>query len=269
MQLVMAEDRTAKKLAAARPGQRRPGAGWSAALLAVASLCLLAPAALAGQAAVPTHPTAAPVHKPAHRKRHKEKPSPATPAPVAVVQAPPRPDWPVNDPSQPAHVKWDGSQLTVTASNASLSQVLHEVSSATGLKVEGLDGSRDQRIFGSFGPAPARDVLNQVLDGSGYNVILLGDTGAGAPRELLLAAQTGGAKSPANAARGNVGGQPAEEEPAEEPEPEQPEPQRPQQGPPPPGVRPAQQYLQDLRNQQQQQQQANPGQTPPQAPPNE
>jgi hypothetical protein len=239
------------------------------ALAAVCALPLCAEPLPAGQSTVAALP--APVHKSARHKRKAGKPAePVSVAPEPVaVQEPPKPDWPANDPSQPGHVKWDGSRLTITATNASLSQVLHEVSSATGLKVEGLDSSRDQRLFGNFGPAPARDVLNQILDGSGYNVILLGDRGEGNPRELLLAAQTPGARNAGNQP-GNNFNQPQQEEPVDEPEPE-PEPQRPQQGPPPPGARPAQQYLQDLRNQQLQQQQpgANPGQTPQQQQPNE
>jgi len=249
----------------------------SAALLAFAALCAL-PTVQGQDAAptkqnipatqsVPTHPTAAPVHKPLRHKGKaaKRAPEPVTPPPV-VAQEPPKPDWPVNDPSQPAHVSWDGSKLSVTATNASLSQVLHEVSSATGLKVDGLENGRDQRIFGSFGPAPTRDVLNQLLDGSGYNVIIMGDRGQGNPRELVLAAQSASSKSGGNRPAVN---QPQEEEPEPEPEP-QPEPEpRPQQGPPPPGARPAQQLLQDLRQQQQQQQPAaNPGQNPVQTQPN-
>ncbi|HTJ29419.1 MAG TPA: hypothetical protein VL346_02915, partial [Acidobacteriaceae bacterium] len=233
-------------------------AARSAAVLALAAFCGLP--LLEGQSTAAVHP--APVHKPVRHKRKAAKPAPEpAPAPVAV-QAPPKPDWPANDPSQPGHVKWDGSRLTITATNASLSQVLHEVSSATGLKVEGLDSSRDQRLFGNFGPAPARDVLNEILEGSGYNVILLGDRGAGNPRELLLATQRPGVRNAGNHPVNNFN-QPQDEEPAEEPQPE-PEPERPQQGPPPPGARPAQQLLQDLRNQQQQQQQ--PGAIPEQNP---
>jgi hypothetical protein len=47
----------------------------------------------------------------------------------------------------------------------------------------------DERVFGKFGPAPARDVLAQLLQGSGYNVVMVGDQGQGVPRELILSAR--------------------------------------------------------------------------------
>jgi hypothetical protein len=252
------------------------GIRCAAGALALAALCALAVPPMHGQSAAPAGTASTAAKKPVHHKRKKAKPAPEPAAEVPVTQpAPPRPNWPVNDPSQPAHVNWDGRQLTITAANASLSQILHEVVSATGLKVEGLEAPspRDQRIYGSFGPAPARDVLSQLLDGSGYNSILIGDRGVGNPRELLLTAQAKG--HPANAGlnhpngAGNNDDEGADEQPEPPEQPEQPE-QRPQQGPPPPGARPAQQYLQDLRNQQQQQQLPSaPGQTPQQGQPNE
>jgi len=248
-------------------------AGIAASVVTLAAVCTVAVPTLMAQTK-PASPatSAASVKKPVHHKRKAAKPAPEPMAQAPVIpEEPPKPDWPVNDPSQPARVDWNGRQRTVNAKNASLSQVLHEVSSATGLKVEGLDPSRDQRIYGSFGPAAAHDVLSEILDGSGYNVILLGDRGEGNPRELLLSAQAKGAAQPSGNRPAN---QPNDEDAVvdEAPEPlpeQQPEPQRPQQGPPPPGIRPAQQYLQDLRNQQQQQQQqqfppANPGQNPQQ-----
>jgi hypothetical protein len=54
--------------------------------------------------------------------------------------------------------------------------------------VEGL--TRDQRIFGSYGPGPGRDVLLKLLDGSGYNVIMIGGRDADAPLEIVLSARS-------------------------------------------------------------------------------
>ncbi len=42
------------------------------------------------------------------------------------------------------------NQLTVKAENSSLTQILHQVSSPTGMRLDGLSG--DERVFGSFGP---------------------------------------------------------------------------------------------------------------------
>ena len=59
----------------------------------------------------------------------------------------------------------------VNADNSALSGILHDISAKTGMTVDGL--SRDQRIFGSYGPS-AREVLSALLDGLGYNVMMAG-----------------------------------------------------------------------------------------------
>jgi len=81
-------------------------------------------------------------------------------------------------------VVFDSRGLLIVASNSSLAQILKDVSTDTGAKVEGMGA--DQRIFGTYGPGPARDVLSQLLDGSGYNVLMVGDRGAGTPRRIVL-----------------------------------------------------------------------------------
>lgn len=112
--------------------------------------------------------------------------------------APPPPDWPINDSPKPASIKWENAGLTIGASNSSLKQILDDVGSATGTKIEGF--GQDQRVFGNFGPGPARDVLSQLLLGSGYNVVMIGDQATGAPCELLLSGRKlGGASQPAAA----------------------------------------------------------------------
>jgi hypothetical protein len=130
--------------------------------------------------------------------RHHKKPTPvadpvpASPPPPTV--APSR----FQEPAVPATVTAATNQLTVTADNSSLTQILHQVSSATGMKLDGLGG--DERVFGSFGPGAPREVLTSLLNGTSYNVMMVGDLPNGAPRELLLTSRTaGGASPPANA----------------------------------------------------------------------
>jgi hypothetical protein len=106
------------------------------------------------------------------------------------------PNWPVNDKPSPASVVWDATGLRINASNSSLQQILSEVSTETGTKVEGMGA--DQRVYGVYGPGQARDVLSQLLQGSGYNVLLAGDIGQGAPRQIVLSPRqkaTGGAQA--------------------------------------------------------------------------
>jgi hypothetical protein len=100
----------------------------------------------------------------------------------AIAQAPEKPKWPVFDHPTDASILWDSRGLTIDAANSSLQQILKDVSTATGVKVEGL--SSDERVFGTYGPGLARDVLSELLQGSGYNMIMVGDLGQGAPRKI-------------------------------------------------------------------------------------
>jgi hypothetical protein len=151
--------------------------------------------------------TNAAAHKPVHAHKRPAKPSPAVPA-AQVVAAPvqpvaPPPDWPVNDKPVDATVVWDSHGLRVDAANSRLDQILKDVSTDTGAKVEGL-GSSDVRIFGTYGPGPANEIISQLLNGTGYNVLMIGDQGAGAPRQIVLSkAPTGPA--PQNNGRGGSG----------------------------------------------------------------
>lgn len=83
-----------------------------------------------------------------------------------------------------AKVTIESRQLEIKADNSTLSQILHDISGSSGMKVEGL--SKDERIFGTYGPGDARDVLLALLEGSGYNVVMVGDLASGTPRELNL-----------------------------------------------------------------------------------
>ncbi len=213
-----------------------------------------------------------PAQKPANARKDFKAAHPAAqpePLPIPTSPAPVAPNWPVNDPAKDASVVWDSHGLLVVASNSSLDQILKEISVDTGVKVEGL--SKDERIFGTYGPAPARNVLFQLLDGSSYNVLMIGDQGQGTPRRVVLSVRTGGAPSP-----GNVNpSQPNDEdngaeEISQQPQPEEPPP--PPQAPPAPNgytpgvpVRTQQQMIEEmqerqrqLEQQRQQQQQQNP-----------
>jgi hypothetical protein len=246
--------------------------GQTASVVLALALAITAAAPVSAQTAAPAPASAAPKPPSAGAPHHRRaKPSSAQaqaqaqpePAPAAVV-APPAPDWPVNAQAQIASVSWDGRQLSVTATNSSLQQILRDVSTATGVKVDGL-GS-DSRVFGNYGPAPARDVLSKLLEGSGYNLIMIGDTGQGTPRELRLTAR-GATATPAQPAN-NAQADQADNEPQEEPE--QPEPPQPVmrhnnfQPPNAPGLTPQDRMLQMQQRQQQLLNQQQNGQQPQQ-----
>jgi hypothetical protein len=145
----------------------------------------------------------------------------------AVPVAPPEPElprWPANDGPSPATVTWDSHGLRVEADNSSLAQILHDVATATGASVEGF--ATDQRVFGSFGPGQARDILSLLLQGSGYNVLMVGDQGEGTPRRVLLSLGTQATRNGPTSASGSAAPADDDDADAEEPAP-QPEPQRP------------------------------------------
>jgi hypothetical protein len=125
-----------------------------------------------------------PAHKNAHPHKRPASVQAQSPPVAAKPPEPELPKWPANEKPSTASVTWDSQGLRIDAANSSLAQILQDVATATGAKVEGFDS--DQRVFGAFGPGPARDVLCQLLQGSGYNVLLIGDQGQGTPREILL-----------------------------------------------------------------------------------
>lgn len=112
-------------------------------------------------------------------------------APVTAPEAVGAPrDSLLQHPAKPAQITVTSGSLTINADNSSLSQILHDISASTGMKVEGL--SQDDRIFGNYGPGDPREVLLSLFQGSGYNVLMVGDD-KGAPRELSLSQRSAAA----------------------------------------------------------------------------
>jgi hypothetical protein len=187
-------------------------------------------------------------------------------APSRAASTPPTPDWPANNKPSAATVVWDGHALRIVASNSSLAQILKDISAATGASLQGI--GEDQRVFGSYGPGSARDVLYQLLDGSGYNVLIVGDRGQGAPRRIELSARPAPGSQPArpvyqtqqNDAGFDENQQSQEPQPEEPPPPPAAVPNNPAPAVPGPGVvRTPQEIMQEMQQRQLQlQQQQNP-----------
>lgn len=121
------------------------------------------------------------------------KPAEAAHAPTPPA-APPMPQWPVNDPPQQASVTWSAQGLSIDARNSSLEQILTEIASQTGAKVQGLD--KDVRVFGVYGPGQPREVLSDLLDGTNYNVLMIGNGARGVPQQIELSAKPAGGTEP-------------------------------------------------------------------------
>jgi hypothetical protein len=81
--------------------------------------------------------------------------------------------------------------LMVEASNSDLNQILKNVGELSGMIIDGSIVSA--RVYGTYGPGNPSEVLTSLLVGSGYNFMMVGLTAEGAPRELVLTVQNGGA----------------------------------------------------------------------------
>jgi hypothetical protein len=171
----------------------------------------------------------------------------------------------LQQPAKEARILFTGNSLTIHADNSSLTAILHQFSTTSGMRINGL--GNDERVFGNFGPGTPRDVLADLLNGTAYNLVLLGDLSNGAPRELILTPATHGGDAHATSPPPQAGNEEAvpEQESVEVPQPPPPPDVAPAPvtAPTTPGVRTPQQLfeqLQQMRQQQQQQQQ----QPPPQ-----
>jgi hypothetical protein len=186
--------------------------------------------------------TAATTRRKTMRRKAATAAKPAT-APAAPP-APPKPQWPVNDPPQQASVGWSAQGLSIEAKNSSLQQILHDIAAQTGVKIEGMD--KDERVFGVYGPGQARDVLSELLEGTDYNVLMVGAGEHGAPQQIVLSAKPAGGTQP------NAPVPPGEayEPPMAPYEPPQPVPQQQPQMPPNQAPRTPQQILQEMQQRQ-------------------
>jgi len=75
--------------------------------------------------------------------------------------------------SRPLVIYTDG-KLTVTAGNTSLAEVLRAISAQTGTAIDFPAASATDRIFVHEGPGTIRQVLANLLNGSGFNYVILG-----------------------------------------------------------------------------------------------
>jgi hypothetical protein len=202
--------------------------------------------------------------------QEQSAPAPAPAQPQAASRSTAAPHSLLDKPPQPAKIDLAQGQLAIHADNSSLIDIMHRLTADAGMTVDGLN--KDQRVFGSYGPADPQEVISELLDGMGYNVVMLGRTEAGTPKQVTLTPRVGGVPN----GSGGIRPQPMNQD--DETDDDQPQPiinnpvvEPPQQVEPHPGggVRTPQQMLQELQQmrqqqmQQLQQQQQNPPQSPP------
>jgi hypothetical protein len=85
---------------------------------------------------------------------------------AAVPEAPPKP---------PLTVTFENGMLRIHAEKATLAQVLFEVQRQTQAEIAIPAGAEQEQVAADLGPAPARDVLGALLNGSAYNFIFVGN----------------------------------------------------------------------------------------------
>ena len=99
--------------------------------------------------------------------------SPVVASPVVAAGAVPAPV--VAPPPQPqVTVTFTNGMLTIHSDKATLAQVLFQVQQQTQAEIAIPAGAEQERVISDLGPAPAREVLASLLNGSPYNFIFMG-----------------------------------------------------------------------------------------------
>ncbi len=92
------------------------------------------------------------------------------PSPPATLEPTPL------QPAEPAViVTYENGMLRIHADKATLAQVLYEVHLRTQAEIAIPAGAEQEKVIADLGPAPARDVLAELLNGSAYNFIFVGE----------------------------------------------------------------------------------------------
>jgi hypothetical protein len=213
-----------------------------------------------------------------HKKAHVKQPQP-TVQPVPVPAPPPAPLTLQQQPASPSQVTFQNGQLTITAPNSVLGEILRAVRSRTGASVD-VPPNATERVVGRFGPGPARDVLAALLNGSHFNYVMLGSaTNPAVLDRVILISKSGEAEPAAPVSQASATGpqpppapmpagevasaepsmtddeDPSQQDQQAEDEQAQEDAQQQQQTNPPPGIRTPEQLLQEMQQRQQQAQQ--------------
>lgn len=151
-------------------------------------------------------------HRPHRPVRHHRGNKREAAVVAAAPATPAAPVAPADQPASPATITFNQGVLSIHAQNSSLVSILDQVSRDTGLHIEGL--SHDERVYGEYGPGDVSTTLSALLDGSGYDYVIVGGAGH-APAQLMLSPGGGsGAAGPQEAATSNQQPAPASSEPS-------------------------------------------------------
>ena len=94
-------------------------------------------------------------------------------------------------------VQFANGLMTIHADNSTLSEVLFEIQKQTGAEIAIPSGTEGERVAADFGPGPASEVLEQLLNGSGLNFVVVGSaTNPNALKSVILSRNTGPPDAP-------------------------------------------------------------------------
>jgi hypothetical protein len=87
-------------------------------------------------------------------------------------------------------VSYVDGKLTVVAKNSTLGDVLRAIAAKTGASID-IPESANERVVSQLGPAPARDVMASLLNGSHYNYVMVGtETNPNSVAHVILTAKS-------------------------------------------------------------------------------
>jgi hypothetical protein len=200
---------------------------------------------------------------------HTHKVKKQTPPPPPLPSGPqgPVPQIPLDAiPAVAPEVSFQDGLLTIIAPNSTLADILRNVRKQTSADIE-IPASASERVVTRLGPAPAREVMAELLNGSHFNYILLGSPeDANALTRVVLVAKTPDTPTAPSQAGNNPPPQPAaaaaaddaaatDDTAAEEDQSAAVDPEPPPANPDQPGVKTPQQMLQEMQQRQLQMQQ--------------
>jgi len=112
-------------------------------------------------------------------------------------------------PARPPHVVFRDGQLSITADNSTLPDILSAIHQRTGAAMELPANLGNERVAVKLGPAATDEVLAALLNGSHFDYIVLNRPGNPlAPERIILREKTADS-SPSGGLNGMAGGQPA------------------------------------------------------------
>jgi len=95
-------------------------------------------------------------------------------------------------------VRFANGLMSIHANNATLSEVLFEIQKQTGAEIAIPSGTELDRVAADFGPASPSEVMQQLLNGSGLNFVVVGsEKNPNALRRVILSRSAGPPDSPA------------------------------------------------------------------------